>query len=259
MIKQARSRAPRVILGAICFADARPAIRLGAELAACIGGEIRAMLVEDDAVRRFAALPFAKALIQTKRASQPITPADMQKAFARDASIFQETLDQAARRAAVRWSFEQRRGQFIAEMRNAASAGDLILIGHQRTHDPRGDIVLFDPSDPVDDRLLDIGAHLGQALGQKLRLFVSSQTVDAVQARLNLWCERHPAMPRLVVSYQDAADPTAFLRYLSETRPSALVASVGSELPNDIDAILDIARCPIILANDKRTSRPEEV
>ena len=237
-------RPPRILIAACCYADALPAIRVGTDLARHLGGEIVAILAEDEAIQRTAALPFAKAISQSARTAQAITPQAMRDAFLRDAGIMRETLARLTAPSAIGWSFEHRQGPALRLLREIAATGDILLLGHERASRLAGEIVLIDPSDPVEPRLLDLGLHIARQTGRPLRLFVPSTAAPALRQTL-------AAQPtRTIAVIEDVADQANLNAYLVRERPVALLIASSAGQQMDIEATLARARCPVIIAAD---------
>ena len=253
MSDPARPHRPRIVIAACCVADAMPAIRVGTDLATHLNAEILGMLVEDEAIQRAAALPFARALRWTERTTQPITPESMQGAFARDAEVFRQALARTAGRAAVRWSFERRQGHLFPLLREHAGAGDLLLVGHERTGRQTGDIVLIDDLDPVDTGLLDLGLHLAVTAGRALHLFVPGASVPQVRDTLRDWPKSHPRPRQPATALHDAGDADLFTEMIGYGRPLVLLVAASAASRLDLEAIVNLARCPVVIAVDRST------
>ena len=238
---------PRIIIAATCFADANQAIRVGATLAAIAKSTIHAMLVEDDAILRWAALPFAKALTRSDRASRAVTPEAMQQAFSRDARTFELALHKAAQSTRTQWTFERRRGRTLQLLREMVHAGDLVLVGHQRSEPRQGEIVLFDIATPPDGPQLVLGLQLAQRLGCPLRLFLPHASLDAARRGIADWrrIQTDPTTPQ--VTFADAEDHPGFMAHLDLARPSVVLISSTTELETDLSLIADTARCPVLV------------
>lgn len=254
MTDQRRSHPPRIIIGARCYADALPAIHVGTDLAAQLGANILAILAEDEAIHRVAALPFSQAFCLPGATAVTITPHAMHSAFARDARFMRETLARLAEAASVNWSFQHRQGDILQSVRDLATAGDLLLLGHQRAQRQSGEIVLMDQTDPVEPRLLKLGLHLARSSGRTLRLFVPVSSAEGLRDKIRIGSSRASVPPRIRID--DAADQNRFRSCLAQERPYVLLLAASAAQGQDIEAIVNLARCPVVLAIDQQSAGP---
>jgi hypothetical protein len=127
----------QVIICATCFADASSAIDIAALLAKKLKLEIKAYFIEDESAFLAASLPFTRA-ISVNGGSSQATHAAMRDAYLRDAKTYEIALSNAARTAALTWSFEQVKGHPETLLVDAKAKGDLILFGFQRLHKQKG-------------------------------------------------------------------------------------------------------------------------
>ena len=240
---------PRIIIGARCYADALPAIHVGTDLAAQLGANVLAILAEDDAVHRVAALPFSQAFCLPAGTPVTITPGAMRTAFAGDARVMRKTLARLADAASVSWSFQHRQGNILQSVRDTAVAGDLLLLGHQRSRRQSGEIILMDPTDPIEPRLLNLGLHLARSSGRTLHLFVPASSAQALQEKVRTGSAGTPAPPNIRID--DSADQARFRSCLATERPYVLLFAASAARGQNIEAIVSQARCPVVLAMDQ--------
>ena len=247
---------PRIIIGARCYADALPAIHVGTDLAAQLGANILAILAEDDAIHRVAALPFSRAFCLPAGTPVAITPGAMRSAVAGDARIMRKTLARLADAASVRWSFQHRQGNILQSLRDMAVAGDLLLVGHQRARRESGEIVLMDRTDPIEPRLLNLGLHLARSSGRTLRLFVPAASAETLQDQIRGGSAGDTALPDIKID--DAADQARFRSCLTRERPFVLLFAASAAQGQDIETIIGQARCPVVLAMDQPEAAPAQ-
>lgn len=236
----------RIVVAATCFADADPAIRIAVSLARRLDGDIRALLIEDEAVLRSAALPFARALQGPERSSRPVTPDDMQSAYLRDARRIEGSLEVATRQSAVRWSFERRPGRARALLDQAAGSCDLVLLGHHQRRAGIGEIVLLDTSHPPREDLVKLGIELARETGSILRLFTDVLVLDSLAGETDETPRRFLSGRSLLVQ-ERAADKERFLAHIARSRPYAVLMGRADALELGAETVAEIARCPVMV------------
>lgn len=245
----------RIVVAATCFADADPAIRIAVSLARRLDGDIRALLIEDEAVLQSAALPFARALLGSERSSRPVTQGDMQSAYLRDARRIEGSLEVATRQSAVRWSFERRPGRARALLDQAAGSGDLVLLGHHQQRPGIGEIVLLDTSHPPREDLVKLGAELARETGSVLRLFTDVPVQDGLVGGADDPPRRFLSGRSFVVQ-ERAADRERFLAHIARSRPHAVLMGRTDALELGAETVSEIARCPVMVDLRPRDTPP---
>ncbi len=208
----------QVILSATCFADASSAIELATFLAKKLKFEIKAYFIEDESAFLAASLPFARAISVTGGSSQ-VTHAAMRDAYLRDAKTYERTLSNAARTAALTWSFEQVKGHSETLLVDAKTKGDLILFGFQRLQKQKGAIGVIQESELPNSELTKLGVSLSRTLGLPLKT-VTVPVSDPAQEVINFL--QNSSMTAIILPYKTAM-------------------SVG------ISAVLEAGRCPVIV------------
>jgi hypothetical protein len=103
-------------------------IDAAAKLAARIEAELAALLVEDENLRRLAALPIARVHGALAPAGQPIDVDAMDRALRAFSDRAQRATARSAAEAGVRWSFRVVRGRLPAEVLAAAAPADLVVV-----------------------------------------------------------------------------------------------------------------------------------
>lgn len=238
------SHRPRVIVSATCFADADAAIKTATRLAQAIGGEVLGILVEDEAISRFAELPFAKVLAFPVAAHQPDMPQvnsrAMRIAFQRDAGDFRSILAKTARDASVDWKFESKRGQIVSIMNASARKGDFVLLGYQQARQFSGEILYISYTETMDTRLVEIGKTLASDL------HVSLHTVNVIASREPE--ENGPIVAQKPGLTHNNFDQDELMSYLQKASPSLVLFSMPMNDDFNIRFLQDVARCSIMLS-----------
>jgi nucleotide-binding universal stress UspA family protein len=126
--------APALVIRRILVAlDASPhslaALEASVQLAARIGAELVGLFVEDTALLRLAEIPCTRELLYFSVAGAPLTRESMESQFRAQSEQIRRTLEAAARRVQVAWSFRTVRGTIISEIKAAAAGVDLVALG----------------------------------------------------------------------------------------------------------------------------------
>jgi hypothetical protein len=208
----------RVIISATCFADASSAIELATFLAKKLKLEIKAYFIEDESAFGATNLPFARATSITGGSSK-VTHAEMRDAYLRDAKTYEIALSNAARTAALNWSFEQMKGHPETLLVDARAKGDLILFGFQKLQKQKGVIGVIQESELPNSELTKLGASLSRTLGLPLK----TVTVPV-------------------------CNPTEdVLNFLQDNSLTAIIMSHKTALSLGISTVLEAGRCPVIV------------
>ncbi len=242
------NRRRRVIVSATCFADADAAIKIAARLARKIQGDVLGLLIEDEAISRYAELPFAKTLAFQPATQQPVTSRAMRIAFERDAQRFKTILAKAARNASIEWSFESKRGKTIPLLHSTASKGDFILLGYQQMRASQGEIICLIDAGGNDASLLNIGKTLAQEMNIPLHQITlinhGKETPDKSSGRQ--LAHAH------LISDQSTTISTLnrdeLLEYLRKSSPTAVFATAHIDNGDYLSTIQEAARCSVVLS-----------
>lgn len=105
------------------------ALEAAAALAARTGGEIAGLFVEDEDFLRLAGLPVARFLDPASAAVRPHSVATMERELRRLAEGARRAIEEAAKRARVRWTFRVVRGPVSPAVLAEASGADLVALG----------------------------------------------------------------------------------------------------------------------------------
>lgn len=217
MDQPARSR---IVVAASSFADASPGVRLAALLSARIEADIEGIFVEEEATVLFRS-PAARIVSATGTLIALPSPEDLHAALQRDALAFESEIAHIAQVHARPWSFRRLQGRLSGRLDELLHARDILLLGHRPLHRIRGPVIRLGPSNR-----LDIAAGLAADLGVPL-MDIAVPGSDAKRQAL------------------DEA-----LALIGRTSATAIVADTVSgpvRAPQEIEALLDAARCPVVL------------
>ena len=172
--------------------DASPrslaALSTAGALAAELDAELSGLFVEDINLQRLLALPFAREFCLLSGQLQPLSRAEIERTWRREAESLQRRLAEAAEQLQLRWSFQVARGRMATELSLQAQAFDLIVLGERtgvsvmtavqtttrvKAHMPgqAGPVlVLFEPGQPAAS--LGLGIRLARRIGAELVLLI---------------------------------------------------------------------------------------
>lgn len=157
--------------------DASPrsltALATAGALAAELGAELAGLFVEDINLQRLLALPFAHELCMLSGIVRPLSQAEVEHAWRREAALLQRQLAEAARQQQLRWSFQVTRGRLALEVNARIAAFDLVVLGPhagmgvhgtQRTPAPsrKAPILVLCESGSTSHRALDLAIRLAR-------------------------------------------------------------------------------------------------
>ncbi len=173
--------------------DASPrslaALSTAGALAAELDAELSGLFVEDINLQRLLALPFAREFCLLSGQLQPLSRAEIERTWRREAESLQRRLAEAAEHLQLRWSFQVARGRMATELSLQAQAFDLIVLGErtgvsvmtavQTTAHVKAPmpgqagpvLVLFEPDQPA-AASLDLGIRLARRIGAELVLLI---------------------------------------------------------------------------------------
>lgn len=248
----------RVLLALDPLSRSQAALRTAGALAAELDAELAGLFVEDINLARLFALPFARELCVFSGELRPVSKADVERGWRREAAALEQRLAEAAGEWRVRWSFQVTRGHVAAEARVQARALDLLVLGERaaalspsvpKPTDDGPVAVLADPVQP--HAAIDLGVRLARRRGTGVVLLipegVTSASVTACEAGesaaraggVNLRC-----VPL------EGHDSATLLRAIRRAAVGCLVVSNRDRLleSNGLKRLLDGADCPIVLA-----------
>ncbi len=237
----------RIILGATCFADASAAIRIAISLAGQTGRRIEAYLVEEEAILHYSSLPTVTAISAGGASSEPVTADAMREAYRHDARVYERALSDAARAAALEWSFTTERGELAATLQGSAGAGDFLLFGYQKLQRNAEGIVIVDRLARPDRQLHELGQAIAGEMGQPLYLVSiagNGEPGEAGSAALPADVDKGSAT---TVIEDGSSGHAGLLRHLSGMGPVGVVVSPDLASRVGVSELLDAARCPLIV------------
>lgn len=107
------------------------ALTTAGALAAELDAELAGLFVEDDNLRRLLDLPFAREFNLLSGEVRPLSPAELERTWQREAEAIERRLAEAAGRLRLRWSFRIARGSLSAEVGTVAQTHDLLVLGRR--------------------------------------------------------------------------------------------------------------------------------
>lgn len=248
--------ARRVLVALDTLSRSQAALRTAGALAAEFDAELAGLFVEDIDLARLFALPFARELCVLSGELRPLSPADIERGWRRDAAMLEQRLAEEAGALSLRWSFRVVRGRRVAEASVLAQAVDLVVLGARAAALPATArvplpaapvLVLVEPGRPATG--IDLGVRLARRSGAELVLLIPAADraafEDACQAG------RAAAKARLRCVPLEAADPASLLRALRREAAGCLVLPDRNRLfeGGGLARMLDLAECPVVLAS----------
>lgn len=219
----------RILIGAASCADADSALRLARILATTGTVDLGGLFVSERTLEARAAMPGQR--IITTSGSMILAPDKNQirTLLQSEQRAFHENLSRFAQSVSAVWNFESRSGDLIQEVSGAARSWDILLLGYRATHRRRGSVVVIEPPAGAPN-LRELGTALATALD-----------TDAVI--LSIGVDPSP-------NHQTFSSSAALLDHLSRLHAAAVVVDLSASLFRsfqDLRALMDIARCPIII------------
>ncbi|HVS15135.1 MAG TPA: universal stress protein [Thermoanaerobaculia bacterium] len=101
-------------------------------LAAATGARLTGLFVEDSQLLELAGSGLARELGSYSGAARSLSASGLERALETQAGAVQQRLQEAARRAGVRWSFRMLRGPIHRELLSASGPEDLLILGRGR-------------------------------------------------------------------------------------------------------------------------------
>ncbi|WP_433989405.1 hypothetical protein SuNHUV7_40070 (plasmid) [Pseudoseohaeicola sp. NH-UV-7] len=132
----------RILIGAGCFADAETAIRLADRIAASLPAELGGVLVDEGLMIDIVSLPGQRVVSSAGVLQVPPSVRQVHSLIEADAKAFRSRLSAIARTRTVKWSFEQRSGELISGLCEAAKGWDILLLGYREMHKRPGQVVV---------------------------------------------------------------------------------------------------------------------
>jgi hypothetical protein len=236
----------RIVIGATSFADACSVIDIGCFLAESTQRDIQAVLIEEETVYALSALPSARVTLIGGQ-SQPVTPAAMIEAFRRDAVAYEKAVRESAAKRALHWSFEKRRGEFPRVLNEVLSTGDLIVFGYQALRRARGEILVVDYANDMDVSLVELASSVSREMHLPLHVVLLRNAPDAAILVSDHARSRMQRLSQNLTIMDREDNIAALLDSIRRSRVATVMISAGLAADVGLDALLDAARCPVII------------
>lgn len=240
----------QIIIGVSCYADATRALPMAAIVARWVGADLRGILVEADVLFTNAGAPTARLVTPGGMARASPTVPEQRRFLAADAHAFQAELAKRAEAILRAWTFEQRSGDIITQLRRLATHDDIVMIGHHGFYRQHGAVILIHCPGQTPQLTHEIAAELARDL--KSALFICAVSSDPEQQRLTSM--------ELEALLQTFSIPGSFAQVFGSTaamldrinRTSTAVVIVDIEngpfrTDSDLVMLRDVARCPIVV------------
>lgn len=218
----------RILIGAGSFADAESAIRLAERIVASLPAELGGVLVDEGLMADIVHLPGQRVVSTGGTLLVPPSIRQIRSLMEADARAFRHRLSAIARTRTVQWSFEQRSGDLIRGLCEAARGWDILLLGYREMHKRSGPVVLV-TSAPA-------GSPRAEALATDLAGLLKAGVVV------------------LAVSPDDGAPKAPpdqdVLARLSRINAAAVVIDMAASpmrTEDHLRQLLDAARCPVLV------------
>lgn len=211
-------------------------------LAAELDAELAGLYVEDADLARLMALPFARELCTWSGALRPLSQAEIERAWRREAAAVQRQLAEAASQFRLRWSFRVARSRLAAEARRQAQGFDLVVLGVRatpRSQPARGPVLaLYDPRQPAGR--FELALRLARRSGTELVVLMSER--DAAVAPP----PSGGAAPlrRSILAHVDA---DSLLRVVRHEGAGSLLVPEQLLQADQLKRMLDEIGCPLVL------------
>ncbi|GAB6067037.1 hypothetical protein JCM13664_03550 [Methylothermus subterraneus] len=216
---------PRVTVAFDSFCPRRPALDLGARMAAREGLRLTILLVENIELWHAASLPWVQEVDRLLGSLRPFETSRLEALWQRNLAQIRTWLAEIETRLALPGGLEIRRGRYLETALAAAQEGDLLIFGAYREWlaARRAPVWVWYEGGPSAERALAIGRELAREEGCRLVLAGSA-----------------PAAGEEFV----ATDGEGFLKLLERQGCTAVVCPRSSPLAE----LLPLrARCPVIL------------
>lgn len=253
----------RILVALDTSPRSQAALSTAGALAAELGAELAGLFVEDINLQRLLALPFAREFCLLSGKLRPLTRAEIERSWRREADILQRRMAQAAEPLQLRWSFQVTRGCMADEVSLQAEAFDLVVLGERasvsvmtaaqtaaRLPSQAGPVlVLLEPGQPA-AASLELGARLARRNGTELVLLIHAADEAAYQAA----CKAAQA----ALKARDAAGRCLWLagvgrdtllRAVRREAAGCLVLAGRNRFlqQGELERVLDQIDCPVVL------------
>lgn len=252
--------ARRILIALDTAAECEALLDSVAQLAEHMRAELDALFIEDVDLLHLAGLPFARE-VGRFAAPRQLDAAAMERRLQEYASEVQRSLQRAAQRARVQWSFQVVRGRMIAQLLAAAGDTDMLIVARQASlpvqafRQPslfaeRGPVLVAFAGANGDERALTAAADLASAEGRALVVLLVGADEAALGARRRRMRELL-AGRRLIVRERRAADVevAALVRAAREENAGRVVYPWASlaEAQASLERLSAQLPCPLLI------------
>jgi len=122
----------RIVIALDATARSAQLLEAAAHLAQQLNVELVGLFVEDSNLLRLSELPFTQEVGSYSPLRRPLQLATLERQLRSQAAALQRTIGEVATRYHVPWSFQVLRGPIATELRKAAAATDLFVVGRSR-------------------------------------------------------------------------------------------------------------------------------
>jgi hypothetical protein len=224
--------------------QSRELLSLGATIASLLQAEIEGVFVENDALFRLTGLPFLRELRLDSRNEARLDPARLMREWRAIAKQARNTLEEAATRAGLNWSFRVWRGEYDSDLKHLATDSDMLLMGSQgalasrrlsiqsrqspATSTPLRLGVVFDAG-MAGEKLLETITELGQKPEIALTLFLPDKEIPTGETPQSYFA-RHDPNKYIIVKYLNDMEPAHLAEQLKRSACDLLMISEQSPL-----------------------------
>lgn len=231
----------RILIGAGTYADAHTAIHIAELLASILPTEMGGVLIEDSQLIGMAQLPGQRVITSGGTLLVAPSASQAQSLIASDARAFRQTLARMAQTRALKWTFEQRRGDLIACLCEAARGWDILLLGFRRLQRPHGRVVVIEPPMNTSTTVERLAIDLARALAADiLTLAMGSDAVSPGEV----------VQTSATNSRIELNNAERLLSCLNRINAAAVVVDLTAgplHSPDQLRQLLNAARCPVVV------------
>ena len=128
----------RILVALDDSSHSHAALTAAAQLAAQLSAELQGLFIEDVNLLRLTELPFAREVGLHTATRRPLNARDLERQLRAQARRVQARLTAIAERDQLQWSFRVARGTIAAELLDASSEVDLVILGRSGWSPRRG-------------------------------------------------------------------------------------------------------------------------
>lgn len=231
----------RILIGAGSYADAQTAIHLAEQLAGMLPTEMGGVLIEDSLFVGMARLPGQRVITSNGTLLVAPSASQAQALIEGDARAFRQTLAKMAQTRALKWTFEQRRGDLIGSLCDAARGWDILLLGYRRLHRRHGRVVVIAPPVEPSPALNRLAVDLADALHTDILTL-------AVNGRSDL--PRETVQTTSTTNRIELDNDDGLLSCLNRINAAAVIVDMKAgplHHQYQLRQLLNAARCPVVV------------